>query len=132
MNINENMRKLKRFSVSVATVALVSSLVVSPANAQNNIKPIEGDCSPSTGCVTDGRDRWQAPMPPPLNEEEQRLWDQCQAQVIAAGLTGVAGGLAWLGAVGQLGAAGIGPCQEAHDKYQQRMEEEKNNDEDGD
>ena len=78
-------------------------------------------CSPSTGCVTDGTNQWQAPMPPKLTDEELRLYDQCKVQTVAAGLTAVAGGLAWLGAVGQLGAAGIGPCKEVHDKYQERV-----------
>lgn len=41
------------------------------------------------------------PYSPKLTGEEQRLYDQYTVQTVAAGPTAVAGGLAWLGAVGQ-------------------------------
>ena len=59
------------------------------------------------------------PYSPKLTGEEQRLYDQCTVQTVAAGPTAVAGGGAWLGAVGQRGAADIGRCK--HDKYQERV-----------
>lgn len=114
------MRKMVKHSALPIAAALTVALGAGPANAQM-AEGLPGDCSPSTGCVTDGHDRWQAPTPPPLTPEESALYKKCEAQVVAAGLTGLGEGLAWLGAVAQFGAAGIDPCKEVHDKYQQRV-----------
>ena len=103
---------------ALATTGLLAAVPVAHAQAQNN-GTLPHPCSPSTGCVTDGKKQWQAPQPPPLTEEEARLYDKCEAGAIAAGLSAVDGG--WLAASGVAGQSGVGDCKELQDKYQKRV-----------